>query len=115
MGNSSFNWLEDADGLARAFPQARIMLYDYASAWIGALKVRATMRSICLWLLEDLNAKRKVGFHTSTSGLSVYSPCARLAPRLLGRWYSSVIAWAAWSLQRSVWKTGSSCDNSDIT
>lgn len=35
------------------------MLYDYASAWRGALKVRATMKSICTVLLDDLQEKRK--------------------------------------------------------
>lgn len=37
------------------------MLYSYASAWKGSLKVRATMRSICTVLLEDLKEKRKAG------------------------------------------------------
>ena len=55
-----FNWLRDADGLASLFPKSRIMLYDYASAWIGRRKVRATMKSISTWLLDDLKEKRKV-------------------------------------------------------
>ncbi len=55
-----FNWLRDKDGLAELFPKSRIMLYDYASAWTGNKKVRATMRSICSWLLDDLRGKRKV-------------------------------------------------------
>jgi hypothetical protein len=55
-----FNWLQDPDGLASLFPKARIMLYDYASAWKGKRKVRATMQSICTWLLDDLREKRKV-------------------------------------------------------
>ena len=38
------------------------MLYDYASAWQGKRKVRATMKSICTWLLDDLREKRKAGF-----------------------------------------------------
>lgn len=42
------------------FPKSRIMLYDYASAWQGKRKVRATMKSICTWLLDDLREKRKV-------------------------------------------------------
>ncbi|KAK5707221.1 hypothetical protein LTR17_020910 [Elasticomyces elasticus] len=57
----TFNWLEDADGLHSLFPTARIMLYDYASAWTGKRKVRATMRSICTWLLDDLTERRKNG------------------------------------------------------
>lgn len=36
------------------------MLYDYASAWRGSKKVRATMKSVCTILLDDLNEKRKV-------------------------------------------------------
>ncbi len=55
-----FNWLRDADGLASLFPKSRIMLYDYASAWIGKRKVRATMKSICTLLLDSLREKRKV-------------------------------------------------------
>lgn len=42
------------------------MLYDYASAWTGKLKVRATMKSICTWLLDDLQEKRKVSHFTSS-------------------------------------------------
>ncbi|KAK5125182.1 hypothetical protein LTR85_000858 [Meristemomyces frigidus] len=56
-----FNWIRDPDGLASLFPRSRIMLYDYASAWGGALKVRATMKSICTVLLDDLREKRKGG------------------------------------------------------
>lgn len=55
-----FNWITDPEGLASLFPKARIMLYDYASAWRGGNKVTATMRSLCTWLLDDLKEKRKV-------------------------------------------------------
>ncbi|KAK0927393.1 hypothetical protein LTR91_003798 [Friedmanniomyces endolithicus] len=55
----SFNWLKDPDGLHSMFPSARIMLYDYASAWKGSRKVRATMKSICTVLLDNLTDKRK--------------------------------------------------------
>ena len=58
-GTKTFNWLRDEDGLASLFPKSRIMLYDYASAWKGPRKVRATMKSICAWLLDDLQEKRK--------------------------------------------------------
>ncbi|KAK5115752.1 hypothetical protein LTR62_000841 [Meristemomyces frigidus] len=54
-----FNWIRDRDGLAILFPKARIMLYDYASAWKGRNKVRATMKSICTVLLDDISEKRK--------------------------------------------------------
>jgi hypothetical protein len=60
QSDHNFNWLRDSDGLASLCPKARIMLYDYASAWKGKLKVRATMRSVCQWLLEDLIEKRRV-------------------------------------------------------
>lgn len=56
----SFNWLRDREGLAHLFPQSRIMLYDYASAWQGSRKVRATMKSVCVFLLEMLKENRKV-------------------------------------------------------
>lgn len=60
-----FNWIRDKDGLASLFPKSRIMLYNYASAWTGSLKVRATMRSICTVLLEDLNQKRQAGMEAT--------------------------------------------------
>lgn len=56
----SFNWLRDKDGLALLFPRSRIMLYDYASAWRGTRKVKATISSICTMLLELLAENRKV-------------------------------------------------------
>ncbi|EME79345.1 uncharacterized protein MYCFIDRAFT_142548, partial [Pseudocercospora fijiensis CIRAD86] len=56
-----FNWIRDDDGLAKLFPKARVMLYDYASAWQGKHRVRATMKSICNWLLDDLKDHRKSG------------------------------------------------------
>lgn len=56
-----FNWIRDSDGIASLFERkSRIMLYDYASAYRGRYKVKATMRSICTMLLTDLNEKRKV-------------------------------------------------------
>lgn len=58
--DTKFNWLRDSEGLASLYPRARIMLYDYASAWRGRFKVRATLKSICTWLLDDLKDKRKV-------------------------------------------------------
>ncbi|KAF2223068.1 hypothetical protein BDZ85DRAFT_183030, partial [Elsinoe ampelina] len=49
-----FNWIKDADGLAALFPSARIILYDYASAWKGRRKVKATMDNIARVLLDGL-------------------------------------------------------------
>ncbi|KAK1983503.1 ankyrin repeat-containing domain protein [Colletotrichum cereale] len=47
------------DGLARDFPRARILLYQYESAWIGDLKVRAFLRDIAKSMLESLQASRE--------------------------------------------------------
>lgn len=56
-----FNWIRDPEGIASLFEKkSRIMLYDYASAYSGRYKVKATMKSICTWLLADLKEKRKV-------------------------------------------------------
>lgn len=52
--------ITDPDGLAALFPKSRIMIYDYASAYRGNLRVRATMKGICTVLLDDLMEKRKV-------------------------------------------------------
>ncbi|KAK3669911.1 hypothetical protein LTR78_010222 [Recurvomyces mirabilis] len=57
----SFNWIRDESGLRSLFPKSRILLCDYASAWRGRFKVRATMKSICTALLDDLVEKRKDG------------------------------------------------------
>jgi hypothetical protein len=55
-----FNWLKDRDGLAQIIPESRIMIYSYASAWMGRFKVKASMREICAGLLTELSEKRKV-------------------------------------------------------
>ncbi|KAF9882373.1 hypothetical protein CkaCkLH20_00409 [Colletotrichum karsti] len=47
------------DGLARDFPKARILLYQYESAWIGDLKVKSFMRDIAKSMLEGLQANRE--------------------------------------------------------
>ncbi|KAF2768853.1 hypothetical protein EJ03DRAFT_112885 [Teratosphaeria nubilosa] len=59
QAKKEFNWIRDKDGLASLYPKSRVMLYDYASAWQGSRKVRATMKSICIWLLDDLSERRK--------------------------------------------------------
>lgn len=48
------------DGLARDFPRARILLYQYESAWVGDLKVKTFMRDIAKTMLEGLQANREV-------------------------------------------------------
>ncbi|KAF2156895.1 hypothetical protein K461DRAFT_6937 [Myriangium duriaei CBS 260.36] len=59
-----FNWIRDAKGIASLASlcnkKSRIMLYDFASAWKGSRKVRATLKSICTVLLDCLSEKRKV-------------------------------------------------------
>ncbi|CCF38951.1 hypothetical protein CH063_00303 [Colletotrichum higginsianum] len=47
------------DGLARDFPRARILLYQYESAWVGDLKVKTFMRDIAKTMLEGLQANRE--------------------------------------------------------
>ncbi|KAF4928951.1 Ankyrin-3 [Colletotrichum viniferum] len=47
------------DGLARDFPKARILLYQYESAWVGDLKVKSFMRDIAKSMLEGLQANRE--------------------------------------------------------
>ncbi|GKT50954.1 ankyrin-1 [Colletotrichum spaethianum] len=47
------------DGLARDFPKARILLYQYESAWIGDLKVKTFMKDIAKTMLEGLQANRE--------------------------------------------------------
>ncbi|OHE95305.1 hypothetical protein CORC01_09450 [Colletotrichum orchidophilum] len=47
------------EGLARDFPKARILLYQYESAWVGDLKVKTFMRDIAKSMLEGLQANRE--------------------------------------------------------
>ncbi|KAM7213105.1 hypothetical protein V8F06_011528 [Rhypophila decipiens] len=55
----SFNWLNDKkDGLPKDFPNARIILFQYASAYHGAFKVRQYLTNIARTLLERLHAGR---------------------------------------------------------
>lgn len=56
----NFNWITDEkEGIARDFPKARLMLYQYESAWVGDLKVHQYMQNIARTLLVDLDAKRE--------------------------------------------------------
>lgn len=59
-GKDGFHWLQDADGLRQDFPHARIMLYEYASAWRGKFKVNAYLSNIAISLLERLTDAREV-------------------------------------------------------
>ncbi|KAF2148555.1 hypothetical protein K461DRAFT_232934, partial [Myriangium duriaei CBS 260.36] len=57
----AFNWISDPNGLIKLYPNSRIMLYDFASAWHGSKRVRATLKSICTVLLDNLLEVRKGG------------------------------------------------------
>ncbi|KAJ8108248.1 hypothetical protein OPT61_g8306 [Boeremia exigua] len=58
--SKGFNWLTNAKGLISQFPRARIMLYQYASAWRGDYAVRNPFDSIASGLLEGLMDNRDV-------------------------------------------------------
>lgn len=56
----SFNWLTDKkDGLPKDFSNARIILFQYASAYHGAFKIRQYLTNIARTLLERLHADRQ--------------------------------------------------------
>src|SRR6185436_15168366 len=54
-----YNWLSDTDGLKRDFPKARVLLYQYESAWSGALKVKQFLGNIATTLLHGLSSARE--------------------------------------------------------
>ena len=52
----SFNWLTDKEGgLPKDFPTARILIYNYASAYRGNFKIKQYMTNISKTLLEALH------------------------------------------------------------
>ncbi|CAJ2507809.1 Uu.00g089950.m01.CDS01 [Anthostomella pinea] len=55
--STKFNWTTDA--LVRDFPRARILLYEYESAWRGSLKIKQFMSNIAMTLLVGLKSKRE--------------------------------------------------------
>ncbi|OLN82235.1 Ankyrin repeat domain-containing protein 17 [Colletotrichum chlorophyti] len=59
ISKSSSESASKKDGLARDFPRARILLYQYESAWVGDLKVKTFMRDIAKSMLEGLQANRQ--------------------------------------------------------
>jgi hypothetical protein len=64
---SGFNWASDKrDGLARDFPKARILLYQYESAWTGTLKVKQFLGGLATNLLYGLKATREVRHRPET-------------------------------------------------
>ncbi|KAK5940015.1 hypothetical protein PMZ80_007433 [Knufia obscura] len=57
---TEFNWIKDSkDGLARDFPKARILLFQYESAWSGGLKVKQFIYNIAISLLLGLRGSRE--------------------------------------------------------
>ena len=57
---TDFNWASDKEGIVRDFPNARVLLYMYESAWTGPLKVKQFLRNLAWTLLEGLHEKREV-------------------------------------------------------
>lgn len=57
--NNTFNWTSNEDGLRRDFPRARILLYQYESAWEGSLKVKQYMPNLAKTLLSRLQTARE--------------------------------------------------------
>ncbi|OJD32171.1 multiple ankyrin repeats single kh domain-containing protein [Diplodia corticola] len=57
--DTKFNWLRDSDGLAKDFPTARVLLFQYGSAWVGSLKVKQCLDSIAESLLNALISERE--------------------------------------------------------
>ncbi|KAH6877086.1 hypothetical protein B0T10DRAFT_566417 [Thelonectria olida] len=56
---SGFNWISDKEGIARDFPNARILLYMYESAYMGPLKVTQFIDNLASTLLDGLHSKRE--------------------------------------------------------
>ncbi|KAF2276959.1 uncharacterized protein EI97DRAFT_304374 [Westerdykella ornata] len=53
-----FNWASDKNGTAKDYPNARVLLYLYESAFHGPLKVDQFMDNIAKGLLHALQSKR---------------------------------------------------------
>ena len=61
------NWLQEADMLPAAVPNARIMRYGYYSQWFGEDAINTKESSISQQLLFDLMLKRKVSSDATRS------------------------------------------------
>ncbi|RSM07674.1 hypothetical protein CDV31_008567 [Fusarium ambrosium] len=55
---TKFNWAVDKEGIAKDFPNARILLYMYESAWMGGLKVKQFLGNLAYTLLHGLDGIR---------------------------------------------------------
>jgi hypothetical protein len=69
--DSEFNWASDKDGIAREFPNARILLYHSESSWTGAIRVKQFLDNLAQTLLEGLKVKREVGLPAETNKATV--------------------------------------------
>ncbi|KAJ4245039.1 hypothetical protein NW762_014247 [Fusarium torreyae] len=55
-----FNWASDAaGGIARDFPNARILLYHCESSWTGSIKVKQFLSNLAQTLLDGLKINRE--------------------------------------------------------
>jgi hypothetical protein len=59
---SDFNWASDKHGLPKDYPNARVLLALYESAFHGPLKVDQFLDNIAKGLLHALQSKRGVGY-----------------------------------------------------
>ncbi|KAJ4328989.1 hypothetical protein N0V84_000561 [Fusarium piperis] len=57
--HTKFNWAVDKEGIIKDFPNARILLYMYESAWMGGLKVKQFLGNLASTLLDGLDGIRK--------------------------------------------------------
>lgn len=57
---NDFNWTKDPkEGLARDYPKARFLLFQYESSWTGGLKVKQNIYNIAITLLVGLRSTRE--------------------------------------------------------
>lgn len=56
---ADFNWATSKDGITKDFPNSRVLLFQYESAWLGAHKVKQTLRNLATTLLMRLDGMRE--------------------------------------------------------
>ncbi|KAL2674225.1 hypothetical protein Neosp_012676 [[Neocosmospora] mangrovei] len=57
-GTTKFNWAVDKEGIIKDFPNARVLLYMYESAWMGGFKVKQFLGNLASTLLDGLDGIR---------------------------------------------------------
>jgi hypothetical protein len=60
--NHGYNWLENAKGLHSDLERARVMLFEYPSAYTGPFAVKVTIHDLSKALLELVQGIRQVCF-----------------------------------------------------